>query len=55
MVRGHLFGFLLLSGIPRMLVIELPMGRERDLREWMGLVGRRNDDLLRQWTSCGST
>jgi len=35
------------------LVIELPMRREGDLCEWVGLMGRGNDDLLCQRTSCG--
>ena len=37
-----------------MLVIELPMWRERNLCERVGLIGWGDDDLLCQRTSCGS-
>ena len=36
-----------------MLVFELPVRGERDLCERVGLMGRGDNDLLRQRSSCG--
>lgn len=42
----RLFKLLLLSRIAGMLVIKLPVRRERSVCEWKGLMRRGNDDLL---------